>query len=115
MATQRGEVYFVDLNTVRGHEQAGRRLVVVVSTNLLNSKPLVVAVVPGTKLARSPIPFPSNVLVPAGIAGLPQDTIFLTFQVRTLDHSRFTDPPCGVLDPNDLLEIDDATRWSLDL
>src|SRR5437016_3682588 len=97
MPILRGEVYFVDLNPVRGREQGGRRPVVVVSNDGLNRRPLVVTVVPGTRLARSPIPHLSNVTVLAGEAGLTDDTVFLTFQMRALDHSRFEDPPCGVL------------------
>ena len=49
MTVRRGEVYFVDLNPTAGREQAGRRPVVVVSNDTLNARPLVVAVVPGTR------------------------------------------------------------------
>ncbi len=40
MAIHRGDVYFVDLNPTVGREQAGKRPVVVISNDLINSKPL---------------------------------------------------------------------------
>ena len=34
----RGEIYWADLNPVRGHEQAGRRPVLVISQDLFNER-----------------------------------------------------------------------------
>jgi len=113
MAIVRGAVYFVELNPVKEREQGGRRPVVVVSNDRLNGKPLVVTVVPGTRLARSPMPYFSNVTVPADEAGLTEDTVFLTFQMRALDHSRFEDPPCGSFTPERMEELEEAMRWTL--
>ena len=45
---RRGEIYFVDLNPVRGREQAGQRPVLVLSVDEINRLPLVVTVVVGT-------------------------------------------------------------------
>ena len=42
---RRGEIYFVNLNPTKGREQRGRRPVLVVSVDAINSQPLVVAVV----------------------------------------------------------------------
>jgi mRNA interferase MazF len=80
MPIRRGEVYFVDLNPSVGREQQGRRPVVVVSNDTLNGMPLVVTVVPGTSRARVGAPYPWNVMVPAGEANLPLQTVFLTFR-----------------------------------
>ncbi len=41
----RGEVWFADLNPVRGHEQAGRRPVLVVSVDQLGTGPSQLAIV----------------------------------------------------------------------
>jgi mRNA interferase MazF len=49
MVVRRGEIYFVELGPTLGREQAGRRPVVVVSNDAINSKPLVIMVVPGTR------------------------------------------------------------------
>src|SRR5438270_236145 len=108
MTFQRGEVYFVDLGPTIGREQSGRRPVVIVSNDNLNRQPLVVTVVPGTKSAKAPAAYLANVLAPAGMGGLTTDTVFLCFQVRALDHSRFRDPAVGVLPAQIMRQIEAA-------
>ncbi len=54
MAIQRGEIYFVNLNPVKGREQAGQRPVLVLSIDAINRAPLVVTVVVGTKRRQRP-------------------------------------------------------------
>ena len=49
MSIQRGQIYFVNLNPVQDREQAGQRPVLVLSIDEINSLPLVVTVVFGTK------------------------------------------------------------------
>jgi mRNA interferase MazF len=115
MAIHRGEVYFVNLGPVVGREQKGRRPVVVVSRDLLNALPLVVSVVPGTSGVNVPRDYPQNVRVSAGEANLPDETVFMTFQIRALDHRRFVDPPLGALSPEGLLALEEALAWTLNL
>lgn len=115
MPIRRGQVYFVDLSPTVGREQHGRRPVVVVSNDTLNSMPLVVTVVPGTSRARVGGPYPWNVAVPAGEANLPLQTVFLTFQVRALDPSRFQDPCAGELTQSSMDQLDRALVWVLAL
>jgi mRNA-degrading endonuclease toxin of MazEF toxin-antitoxin module len=64
MAIQRGEVYFVNLNPVKGREQAGQRPVLVLSNDAINQLPLVVTVVIGTKGSNVTKDYPTNVRVP---------------------------------------------------
>ena len=91
----RGEVYFVDLAPTQGREQQGRRPVLVVSSDAINRQPLVVTVVVGTDSRNVPADYPTNVRVTARESGLPQDTVFLCFQIRSLDPSRFVDSVSG--------------------
>jgi mRNA interferase MazF len=86
---RQGCVYFVNLAPTKGREQDGRRPVLVVSTDAINRQPLVVTVVVGTKAERIPRDYPVNVRVAAQESGLPEDTVFLCFQVRSLDPKRF--------------------------
>jgi len=79
MAIRRGEIYFVDLSPVQGHEESGRRPVLVISSDKINSRPLVVTVVVGTKGANVPDDYPSNVRVSAADSGLPLGTVFMCF------------------------------------
>ncbi len=44
MTVHRGEIYFVNLNPVKGREQAGKRPVLILSDDIINRLPLVVTV-----------------------------------------------------------------------
>ena len=89
MTIQRGQIYFVDLDPTKGREQSGKRPVLIISSNAVNNQPLVVTVVVGTKGANITRDYPTNVRVSAQESGLPMETVFLCFQIRSLDPSRF--------------------------
>jgi mRNA interferase MazF len=112
---RRGEIYFVDLSPVVGREQAGRRPVLVLSIDAINQAPLVVTVVPGTDGANIRRDFRTNVRVAAAESGLPMETVFLCFQVRALDHSRFPAQPAGHLPPSRMQDVEDVVRYCLGL
>jgi mRNA interferase MazF len=117
----RGQIYLVNLNPVHGREQKGVRPVLVVSADAINRQPLVVTVIAGTDAAHIPRDYPTNVRVSARESGLPQDTVFLCFQIRALDPGRFRDPhtglatPAGQLPPSRMAEVDAALRAVLNL
>jgi mRNA interferase MazF len=64
--------------------------VLVVSVDAINRQPLVVTVVVGTDARHVPRDYPTNVRMTSRETGLPRDTVFLCFQVRSLDPGRFT-------------------------
>jgi mRNA interferase MazF len=105
----RGSIYFVNLDPTRGREQAGRRPVLVVSVDSINRQPLVVTVVVGTDAANIPRDYPTNVRVTERESGLPKDTIFLCFQVRSLDPGRFG-PLAGTLPEHRIADVERALR-----
>ena len=115
MHVERGEIYFVDLNPVKGREQAGRRPVLVISVNAINRLPLVVTVVVGTSGANVTRDYPSNVRVPASESGLPTETVFLCLQLRSIDPGRFAGPPAGKLSDAVLGKVENAVRRCLGL
>jgi len=102
------------LNPTKGREQAGRRPVLVVSVDAINRQPLVVTVVVGTNARNVPRDYPTNVRVNAGETGLEIDTVFLCFQVRSLDPGRFVDPVGSMPAPR-MEEVDRALRLVLGL
>lgn len=113
---RRGEVYFVSLDPALGREQAGYRPVVVVSSDVINSLPLVITVVPGTDAKNVERSYSTNVRVSARESGLPRDTVFLAFQVRSLDASRFAGSTAhlvGKLPEQRMREIENALRRAL--
>ena len=114
---RRGDVFFVDLNPVKGREQAGRRPVLVVSADAVNAQPLVVTVVVGTDARNVEHDYPVNVRVAAEGWGLPVDSVFLCFQLRSLDPSRFAGglAPVGHLSDETMAAVDCAPRLVLQL
>ena len=115
MAVQRGEIYFANLDPTQGHEQAGTRPVLVLSIDAINSRPLTVTVVVGTKGANVSKDYSTNVRVPAAASGLPLETVFLGFQVRSLDGSRFPVRAAGRLPSEWMLRVENAVRYCLGL
>lgn len=115
MTIQRGDIYFVNLNPVQGREQAGQRPVLVLSVDAINRLPLVVTVVVGTKGENVPRDYPTNVRVPATESGLPMETVFLCFQIRSLDARRFPSAPAGRLSARALEQVEMAVRYCLGL
>ena len=117
----RGQIYFVDLRPTQGREQAGYRPVLVVSSDAINRQPLVVTGVVGTEAKNVPRDYPTNVRVTAQETGLPTDTVFLCFQLRSLDPSRFHDAKthrpnlAGTLPAARMVEVDRALQPVLSL
>ncbi len=112
---KRGEIYFVDLNPVKGREQSGRRPVLILSIDGINKLPLVVTVVVGTKGENISHDFPTNVRVAPEESGLPMETVFLCFQIRSIDSNRFPEQPTGKISGRILEKIEDAVRHCLGL
>lgn len=115
MAVQRGEIYLVNLNPVLGREQAGRRPVLVLSINAINRLSLVVTVIVGTKGENVTRGYPTNLRVSSAESGLPMETVFLCFQMRSLDPSRFAGPPVGKVSGAVLEKVEIAVRHCLGL
>lgn len=71
VSPNRGEIWLADLNPIRGHEQTGRRPVLIVSTDAFNHGPAdLVFVLPLTRTDRGiPIHVPVN--PPEGALRLP--------------------------------------------
>src|ERR1700730_15279302 len=115
MPVKRGEIYFVNLSPVQGREQAGNRPVVVLSMDSINNLPLVVTVVVGTKGENISRDYPTNVRVSPAESGLSMETVFLCFQVRSLDPKRFPDNSAGKVSGVTLKRIEEAVRYCLGL
>jgi mRNA interferase MazF len=111
----RGDIYFVDLGPTRGREQRGRRPVLVVSSDAVNHQPLVVTVVVGTGGKRVREDYPVNVRASAAATGLPEETVFLCFQLRSLEPGRLGDARAGVMPAAKMAEVDRALRLVLEL
>ncbi len=115
MTIQRADIYFVNLNPVQGREQSGQRPVLVISSDAINQLPLVITVVVGSKGENIQRDHPTNVRIPAADSGLPMETVFLCFKIRSLDANRFPKPPAGKLSDTLMHRIEDTARYCLGL
>ena len=118
---RRGEIYFAKLDPTEGREQSGFRPVLVVSSDAINRQPLVVAVVTGTDAANVARDYPTNVRVTARETGAPRDTVFLCFQLRSVDQARLCNPfsksprAVGIMPATRMAEVDQALKLVLNL
>ncbi len=108
---KRGDVYFANLNPVKGSEQAGARPVILYHNDRLILAGNTVIVIPLTTNLKSRA-LPSAVFVPAGEGGLKQDSVALCHQIRALDKSGIMDY-WGSLPKNRLDEIDHVVLRTL--
>ena len=115
MAIHQGEIYFVNLNPVKGREQAGQRPVLVLSVDAINKLPLVVTVLVGTKGENIARDYPTNVRVSREDSGLAMETVFLCFQIRSLDPKRFPEKASGKISNKVFEEIETTVRYCLGL
>lgn len=86
MPAWRWAVVLVNLNPTVGSEQAGQRPALVVSNEDSNQILSNVTILPLSSTRRNL--YPAEVLLPAGIAGQPQDSVVMAHQIRTISKSR---------------------------
>ncbi len=85
------------------------------SVNAINRLPLVVTVVIGTKGENVARDYPTNVRVSSAESGLPMETVFLCFQLRSLDPVRFPGAPVGKVSRAMSSQVETAVRHCLGL
>ena len=113
MPIRRGDVFWVDVNPVKGSEQAGRRPVVMIQNDVGNEAAPTVIVAPLTTKSFTK-PYPINVHISRGVAGLKEDSTILLSQIRTVGKTRL-DRKIGHLPPSYLKQVDQAICISLGL
>ena len=83
---KQGEIWYAELDPIKGSEQAGRRPVVIVSGNLLNKHLPVVIVMPMTTVIKN---YKGNpVIEPSSENGLKQTSEILVFHIRSVSQER---------------------------
>jgi mRNA interferase MazF len=114
---RRGEVWIVELEPVRGPEADKTRPAVIVSNDAANTTATrlrrgTLTVVPVTTNTEHVMPF--QVLLPAAVCGLREDSKAQAEQVRSVAVERIR-AHCGTLPPAILKDLDSALRVHLDL
>src|SRR6185369_11041804 len=86
----RGELWLADLGSSAGHEQAGRRPVLVLSVDGFNQgKSGLIVVVPLTSKVAKSQHIPAHIPINPPEGGLKTPSVILCDQVRTISKSRF--------------------------
>lgn len=108
---ERGGVYWVDLEPVRGSEQGRLRPALVIQNDIGNRYSPLTIIIPFTSRISGKR-YPQNVFLPAGTAGLPKDSELVTNQIRAVDKSRLLDR-LGTLSPEQMAEVERALLLTL--
>ena len=91
---KRGEIWYVDLNPVRGSEQAGFRPVVIISGDMLNTHAPVMICCPLTTQIKG---YKGNlILSPSATNGLQDTSEVLTSHIRSISKTRFVKKIGGI-------------------
>ena len=109
---QRGDIFTVDFEPVRGHEQGQVRPALIIQNDIGNqySPTTIVAAITSGKRARYDV----NVEVKAPEGGLVRDSLVLLNQVRTVDRSRLSHY-WGRLSEESIARVDEALKISVGL
>ncbi len=109
----RGEIWTANLNPTRGHEQAGRRPVLIVSTNTFNHGPAdLVFVLPLTRTDRR-IPFHVPIDPPEG--GLKVRSYILCDALRSIAKERLGKRAWGAVSSHTMAKVEYRLRILMQL
>lgn len=109
----RGEIYWADLAPVIGHEQGGRRPVLIIQNDVGNRHSPTTIIAPITSSLSAKI-YPTEVRIPTGTNGLTRDSSVLLNQIKAIDKRRL-EQRIGQLDQAIMRQIDQAIMISLGL
>jgi mRNA interferase MazF len=108
----RGEVWLADLNPTRGHEQAGRRPVLIISEDTFNQGPAgLVIVIPLTSTHRG---VPAHVPITPPEGGLRAPSVLLCDAIRSIAKERLVQP-WGTVSLSTMAQVEDRLRILLGL
>lgn len=109
------EIYFCNLDPTLGSEQRGTRPVLVISTDSVNHNLTVSTVLPLSSVKGNERIYPTEVLLPVDITGLPRLSVAMIQQIRTISHSRLANKVGMITDDETREKIAEACREYFDL
>jgi mRNA interferase MazF len=110
---RRGDIYFANLDPVIGSEQGGIRPVLIIQNNTGNqfSPTVIITTITASKTKHR---IPTHIDIPRYTVGLPEDSMILTEQIKTLDKSRLI-RFVGRLDMDKMEQVNRALSISIGL
>ncbi len=114
MQLHRGDIWWASLADAVGSGPGYRRPVLVVQSDAFNRSRLATTIVIVLTTNLHLVDAPGNVLVPAGAANLPRDSVANVSQVLTIDRELLTEQ-AGHLPPSLLRQVNDGLRIVLEL
>jgi mRNA interferase MazF len=106
-------IYRANLDPVVGSEQGKSRPVLVVSENDINDLLNCVNILPISSKQVNRFIYPNEVLLPVGTSDLPNESVVLCHQIRTIDKRRLSLFYGEIIDPEIHLEVYEALRFQL--
>lgn len=115
MRYKKWSVFRANLEPVIGSEQGKTRPVLIISENITNDNLNIVNVLPITSYKKGRVVYPNEVLLKKQYTKLPNNSLVLCYQIRTIDKRRLS-KLYTVIDNLTLQEeINEALRFQLGL
>ncbi|HHY22728.1 MAG TPA: type II toxin-antitoxin system PemK/MazF family toxin [Clostridiaceae bacterium] len=115
MVNYRWNIFWADLYPAKGSEQCGKRPVLVISSEAVNSVLPVVTVLPLTSVKPGRHVYPTEAYLPYKLTGLSKDSIAMAHQIRSISIQRLREQ-CGAIDDIELRDkVKEAIRLYLGL
>ena len=115
MSLRRWDLAWASLDPTRGHEQAGRRPVLVVSNDSIAAAIGLTAILPLTTWKRGRRVYPTEVLLKAEMVDLDVDSLVLCHQLRTVSAERLSPAFASLASATQRDAVERAVRLWLDL
>ena len=114
-SVKRGDIYYADLSPVVGSEQGGVRPVLIMQNDVGNrhSPTTIIACITTKVLQKHKIP--THIEITDTLCGLPQNSMVLLEQLRTIDKSRLKRRVGEISLLIDILNIEKGLKVSLGL
>ena len=109
---RRGDIYMANLNPFKGSEQGGTRPVLVLQNNTGNLFCPTLIVAPLTTQVNKKKDQPTHYLLSGVRGGLPEDSVALLEQIKTIDKSRIISY-LGKVSKEEMRGVDQAIKVSL--
>ncbi|HQY92218.1 type II toxin-antitoxin system PemK/MazF family toxin [Caldilinea sp.] len=109
----RGQIWLIDLNPIRGHEQAGTRPALVVSNDTFNQGPAgLVFILPLTRTDRR---IPAHIPVDPPEGGVKTRSYVLCDAIRSISKDRFVGSAWGTVSAETMQQVEEMLRILIDL